>query len=310
MRITVLGLGYVGAVVAACLARRGHQVVGVDTDPGKVALVNSGRAPIIEPEIGEITACEVAAGRLSATADVAAAVPHSDLIMICVGTPSRGNGGIDLSHVQRVCQQIGAALPAHAGAPVIVVRSTVLPGTARDLVIPTLEASSGRQAGDRFRRVRQSGVPARGERASKDFLQAAEDPRRRAQPGERRSASRALYTEIAAPLIRTDIRDAEMVEVRGQHLARIEGRLRERDRQPLQGPRRRQPRGDGHLLPRREAQPLALLPEARLRVRRLVPAEGRARAAATAPGSSTSRPDPVGDTAEQRAADRARRRRR
>ncbi len=210
MRISVLGLGYVGAVVAGCLARRGHQVVGVDTDPAKVALLNTGRAPIIEPEIGEITAREVAAGRLSATVDVAAAVPRSDLIMICVGTPSRGNGGIDLSHVQRVCRQIGAALPAHAGAPVIVVRSTLLPGTARDLVIPTLEASSGRQAGTDF-----------GVCVNPEFLREGSAVHDYLNPpktviGELNRASgnllASLYTEIAAPLIRTDIETAEMVK--------------------------------------------------------------------------------------------------
>jgi len=210
MRISVLGLGYVGAVVAGCLARRGHEVIGVDTDAGKVALLNAGRAPIIEPEIGEITARAVAAGRLSATEDVAAAIPRSDLIMICVGTPSRPNGGIDLSHVQRVCAQIGAALPAHAGAPVIVVRSTLLPGTARELVIPTLEASSGRQAGTDF-----------GVCINPEFLREGSAVHDYLNPpktviGELNRASgdllASLYTEIAAPLIRTDIETAEMVK--------------------------------------------------------------------------------------------------
>jgi GDP-mannose 6-dehydrogenase len=210
MRITVLGLGYVGAVVAGCLARRGHEVIGVDTDPGKVQLLNAGRAPIIEPEIGEITAREVAAGRLAATTDVSAAIPRSDLIMICVGTPSQGNGGIDLSHVRRVCQQIGAALPAHPGAPVIVVRSTLLPGTVRDLVIPTLEASSGRQAGVDF-----------GVCVNPEFLREGSAVHDYLNPpktviGELNRASgdllASLYTEIAAPLIRTDIETAEMVK--------------------------------------------------------------------------------------------------
>jgi len=210
MRISVLGLGYVGAVVAGCLARRGHEVVGVDTDPHKVALLNAGRAPIVEPEIGEITACAVAAGRLSATVDIAAAIPRSDLIMICVGTPSRGNGGIDLSHVRRVCEQIGAALPGHAGAPVIVVRSTLLPGTARELVIPTLEASSGRQAGTDF-----------GVCIDPEFLREGSAVHDYLNPpktviGELNRASgdllASLYTELAAPLIRTDIETAEMVK--------------------------------------------------------------------------------------------------
>jgi GDP-mannose 6-dehydrogenase len=210
MKITVLGLGYVGAVVAGCLARRGHQVVGVDTEPGKVALVNSGKSPIIEREIDEITAREVAAGRLSATADVAAAVKDSDLIMVCVGTPSRGNGEIDLQHVRRVCQQIGAALRSHPGAPVVVVRSTLLPGTTRELVIPTLEASSGRQAGTDF-----------GVCINPEFLREGSAVHDYLNPpktviGELNRASgdllASLYTEIPAPLIRTDIDTAEMVK--------------------------------------------------------------------------------------------------
>jgi GDP-mannose 6-dehydrogenase len=210
MRISVLGLGYVGAVVAGCLARRGHQVVGVDTEPGKVALVNAGRSPIIERDIGEITAEEVAAGRLRATADVAAAVRRSDLVMVCVGTPSRGNGEIDLQHVRRVCEQIGTALRSHSGAPVIVVRSTLLPGTTRELVIPALEASSGRQAGTDF-----------GVCVNPEFLREGSAVHDYLNPpktviGEINRASgdllASLYTELAAPLIRTDIETAETVK--------------------------------------------------------------------------------------------------
>jgi GDP-mannose 6-dehydrogenase len=210
MRISVFGLGYVGAVVAACLARRGHQVIGVDTEPGKVALLNAGKSPIIEPEIDAITAREVAEGRLAATADFAAAVAHSDLIMVCVGTPSRANGEIDLRHVRRVCQQIGAALRSHPGAPVIVIRSTLLPGTTRELVIPTLEASSGQQAGTDF-----------GVCVNPEFLREGSAVHDYLNPpktviGELNRASgdllASLYTEIPAPLIRTDIDTAEMVK--------------------------------------------------------------------------------------------------
>jgi GDP-mannose 6-dehydrogenase len=210
MRIAVLGLGYVGAVVAACLARKGHRVIGVDTEPAKVALLDSGRSPIIEPEIGAITAQEVAAGRLSATLDVEAAVPSAELIMVCVGTPSRGNGAIDLQHVRRVCEQIGGALRAHEGAPVVVVRSTLLPGTTRELVIPTLEASSGRQAGTDF-----------GVCINPEFLREGSAVHDYLNPpktviGELNRASgdllASLYTGIAAPLIRTEIETAEMIK--------------------------------------------------------------------------------------------------
>jgi len=210
MRVSVLGLGYVGAVVAACLARRGHQVIGVDIDPGKVALLNAGRSPIIERDIGEITAEEVAAGRLWATVDVAAAVPRSDLVMVCVGTPSRVNGEIELKHVRRVCEQIGTALRSHTGAPVIVVRSTLVPGTTRGLVIPTLEASSGKQAGTDF-----------GVCINPEFLREGSAVHDYLNPpktviGELNRASgdllASLYSGLKAPLIRTDIETAEMVK--------------------------------------------------------------------------------------------------
>jgi GDP-mannose 6-dehydrogenase len=138
MKISVLGLGYVGAVSAGCLAQDGHEVIGVDPERTKVDLINSGRSPIIEKGIGEIVAEQVAAGKLRASTDVAAAVRHTDLVLVCVGTPSLPNGGIDLRYIRRVCEQIGQTLKSHDGAPVIVMRSTMLPGTMRDVVIPLI----------------------------------------------------------------------------------------------------------------------------------------------------------------------------
>ena len=125
MKRSVLGLGYIGAVSAGCLARDGHEVVGVDPEPRKVDLINAGRTPVIEKEIGEIIEEQVAAGRLHATTDVTAAIGNSDLLLVCVGTPSVPNGGIDLKYARRVCEQIGTALRRHHGAPVVVVRSTI-----------------------------------------------------------------------------------------------------------------------------------------------------------------------------------------
>src|SRR5712675_1231306 len=109
MKISVLGLGYVGAVSAGCLAQDGHEVIGVDPERTKVDLINSGRSPIIEKGIGEIVAEQVAAGRLRASTDVSAAVRHTDLVLVCVGTPSQANGGIDLKFIRRVCEQIRAS---------------------------------------------------------------------------------------------------------------------------------------------------------------------------------------------------------
>src|SRR5258706_1027968 len=150
MKLSVWGLGYVGTVSAGCLAEEGHEVIGVDSEPAKVDLVNAGKPRINEKDIGQIIERQVAAGRLSATTDAAVAVRQTDLYLICVGTPSRSNGDIELSYVRRVCEQIGTALRDHQGAPVVVIRSTMLPGTMRNVVIPTLEACSGRRAGDEF----------------------------------------------------------------------------------------------------------------------------------------------------------------
>ena len=116
MKICVLGLGYVGAVSAGCLAKEGHEVIGVDPERAKVDLINAGRSPIIEKDLEEIIAEQVAAGRLRATTQLADAVRHSDLLFVCVGTPSQPNGGIDLKYVRRVCEQIGATLAAFCNA--------------------------------------------------------------------------------------------------------------------------------------------------------------------------------------------------
>jgi GDP-mannose 6-dehydrogenase len=210
MKICVLGLGYVGAVSAGCLAKDGHEVVGVDPERTKVDLINAGRSPIIEKDIGAIIQEQVAAGRLSATTEVEHAVRHTDLALVCVGTPSQPNGGIDLKYVKRVCEQIGQAIQNHAGAPVIVMRSTMLPGTMRETVIPILEKSSGKKAGEEF-----------GLCINPEFLREGTAVHDYYHPpktviGEVNRASgdllAALYSKMPGPLIRTDIETAEMVK--------------------------------------------------------------------------------------------------
>jgi GDP-mannose 6-dehydrogenase len=210
MKICVLGLGYVGAVSAGCLAKDGHEVIGVDPERTKVDLINAGRAPIIEKDIGLIIQEQVAAGRLSATTEVMHAVRHTDLALVCVGTPSQPNGGIDLKYVRRVCEQIGGAIQSHAGAPVIVMRSTLLPGTMRELVIPTLERSSGKKAGEEF-----------GLCINPEFLREGTAVHDYYHPpktviGEVNRASgdvlASLYARMPAPMIRTDIETAEMAK--------------------------------------------------------------------------------------------------
>jgi GDP-mannose 6-dehydrogenase len=150
MKISIFGLGYVGAVSAGCLAKEGHEVIGVDPSGVKVELINQGKTPIIEKDIGEIIEQAVRDGLLRATTDVRQAVNDTQLSLICVGTPSQLNGSLDLKYVRRVCEEIGAAIKDKAEFHVVVARSTMLPGSMGNVVIPTLEAASGKRAGVDF----------------------------------------------------------------------------------------------------------------------------------------------------------------
>lgn len=147
MKISVFGLGYVGIVTAACLSRDGHKVVGIDNQQVKVDLVNSGRTPIVEDYVGELIEKGVASGLLTATTDVQEAIDNSTMSLICVGTPSRKNGSLNTDAVARVCSEIGKAIAAKGSAHTVVLRSTVLPGTMRDVVIPTVREHAGDVAG-------------------------------------------------------------------------------------------------------------------------------------------------------------------
>src|SRR5262249_45082513 len=146
MRISVFGLGYVGSVSAACLSRDGHEVIGVDLNQAKVDLIQRGRSPVVEPGLSELIAAGRARGNLQARNCAKSAVLETDISFICVGTPSHADGSLNLSHVERICEQIGSALRAKRGAHIVVVRSTMLPGTMRTIVIPTLEKVSGKRA--------------------------------------------------------------------------------------------------------------------------------------------------------------------
>ena len=150
MKVSVFGLGYVGCVSAACLAARGHQVIGVDVSPVKVDLVSRGQAPVIEERIGELTAEVVRDGALRATTDTAQAIATTDISLVCVGTPSAANGSLSTVYLERVCEQIGGALAAKPTRHTVVFRSTMLPGTCLSLLVPILEKSSGKTAGVDF----------------------------------------------------------------------------------------------------------------------------------------------------------------
>jgi GDP-mannose 6-dehydrogenase len=150
MRISIFGLGYVGTVSAACLARDGHHVIGVDIDASKLGMLRDGRSPIIETGVRELVAEVVASGRIEVTDDVAAAVHGSELSFVCVGTPARPNGSQDLRALERLGVELGRALATKPTPHVIVVRSTVLPGTVDGVFAPLVETHSGRRCGDGF----------------------------------------------------------------------------------------------------------------------------------------------------------------
>lgn len=150
MRVAVFGLGYVGCVSAAGLASLGHDVVGVDINPTKIQLVRDGKSPVLEPELNELLAAEVAGGRLRATEEPGSAVTECDVSLVCVGTPSSAGGKLDTAALERVVESIGAALRETTRRHTVVVRSTVLPGTSEDLVVPLLERAAGGRAGEDF----------------------------------------------------------------------------------------------------------------------------------------------------------------
>ncbi len=148
--IAVFGIGYVGVVSAACLAKDGHQVIAVDLDPGKVAAINAGQSPIVEHGLDALIAEVVAAGKLTATLDGAAAVLAADASFVCVGTPSAPDGSIGLDYVVGVCRTIGAALPAKDTFHSVIIRSTIVPGTMEKTCVPILQDASGMTAGVGF----------------------------------------------------------------------------------------------------------------------------------------------------------------
>ena len=210
MKVSVFGLGYVGSVSAAALAADGHDVIGVDVNAGKVDQINKGTSPIVEPGLAELLNETVSAGRLRATTDTGEAIRNSEVSLLCVGTPSRKNGSLDLTYLTRVSEQIGAELRDKPGYHVVVVRSTVLPGTTHEVVIPALERASGKKYGEGF------GVSVNPEflregTALKDF---------RKPPltlvGHNHAADAtgtiALYQTLDAPLVDTSIRVAEMIK--------------------------------------------------------------------------------------------------
>jgi GDP-mannose 6-dehydrogenase len=207
MKISVFGLGYVGTVCAACLADRGHSVVGVDNTEAKVNLILNGQAPIIEREIDDIVRRTVAAGKLTATMSSVEAVVNSDLSIICVGTPSRANGALGIEAIEKVATEIGLAIRHKQRKHVVVVRSTVVPQTTRNVIAPLLADSAGASLfslafNPEF--LRESSAVADFNTPSKTVVGAMDE--------ETAAIVMSLYADLPGAKIVTDIETAELVK--------------------------------------------------------------------------------------------------
>lgn len=210
MKVSVIGIGYVGAVTSACLASQGHKVIAVDKDIRKITCIEDGRSPIVEKSLDDLIGQGIQSGRLSATQNISYAVLNTDITLISVGTPSREDGSLNLSYVEAACREIGEALIRKDEFHSIVLRSTVIPGTAQTLAIPAIEKASGKVMGRDF-----------GFAVNPEFLRegsAVDDfynpPKIVIGSGDEQTADRLeeLYEGIVAPLARTTIDVAEAVK--------------------------------------------------------------------------------------------------
>jgi GDP-mannose 6-dehydrogenase len=210
MKVSIFGLGYVGSVSAACFADRGHTVIGVDPNSTKVELLAAGTSPIVEPELGAIAREAVNKKLMTATTNTKDAVLNSDISFVCVGTPSQNNGSLDFRHLENVCNEIGAVLKNKATFHVVVVRSTILPGTMKSLVVPTLERVSGKKAGVDFGVCNNPEFLREGT-AIYDFRN---PPKTVIGETDRHSGDmvQELYNGLPGPIIRCPIEVGEMVK--------------------------------------------------------------------------------------------------
>ncbi|MBV8502226.1 MAG: UDP-glucose/GDP-mannose dehydrogenase family protein [Paucibacter sp.] len=210
MKISIFGLGYVGAVSCACLPELGHEVIGVDTNPLKVRMINDGQSPVVEEGINELIACAVQAGRLSATEDLEAAIMGSEVSLISVATPSKPNYEPDLTAVDAVIESIGRVLAKKPGAHTVVLRSTVAPGTTQDRLQPLLERAAGRKVGDRLSLVFNPEFLREGS-SVKDFHQPPQTVIGSVDP-EGYAVLEAMYQGLPGAFVRTDCKVAESVK--------------------------------------------------------------------------------------------------
>jgi GDP-mannose 6-dehydrogenase len=210
MRVSVFGLGYVGSVTASCLARSGHEVVGVDVNEDKVAMVNAAVPPVVEPGLDELMADVVRSGRLRATSSCEEAVRRSDVALVCVGTPGRPNGQLEVTTVARVAEDIAVPLRTRLDPFTVVLRSTVLPGTTEEVLLPRLLAGAGPRCEARIRVA----VNPEFMREGSSLTDFARPPLTLVGTADAAAAStlRQLYAGVEASFVHTSIRTAEMVK--------------------------------------------------------------------------------------------------
>ncbi len=209
MKVSVFGLGYVGCVTAACLARSGHEVVGVDVNPDKVDMLNDGRAPIVEPGLSDLLQEVVAAGRLRATTDCLDAVSSTSMALICVGTPGARTGKPQLDAIARVGAELGCALTGRVEPFAIILRSTALPGTVDEVLWPAIRSGV------------DGPLPPLQVAVNPEFMREGVSIQDFDHPpfvlvgcDDSRTAAlvRSLYADVKAPLVRTTTRTAELVK--------------------------------------------------------------------------------------------------
>lgn len=210
MKISIFGLGYVGAVSLACLSRDGHDVVGVDIDETKLELIMAGKTPVVEEGMVELMQRVAASGKVTVTTDAQRAVRESEISLVCVGTPSAANGSQDQGAVLRLAEQMGLAIAGKSEPHVVVFRSTLVPGTVEDVLRPIIEAKSGKKDGEGFHLCFQP-----------EFLREGSSIRdydkppftivgaNHAYPVER---LRALFGQLPCDFIQTSVRSAEMMK--------------------------------------------------------------------------------------------------
>ena len=206
----MFGLGYVGCVTSAGFANAGHQVVGVDMSREKVEMINAAVAPVVEPGLGELLREVVRTGRLRATVSPEDAVGATELALICVGTPGRANGQLDVSAIERVGREIGRSLERRRSPYTVVLRSTALPGTAEEVLVPAIAHGAGREPGEWL----QLAVNPEFMREGSSLQDFAGPPFTLVGCGDANAAARlmSLYATVEAPFISTTIRTAEMIK--------------------------------------------------------------------------------------------------